>query len=71
MAKRGKKIEPKVLSVNPIFEPLFRDDLEQPRYYNVYGGRGSGKSFVASIASVQLTYSKYKHNIMYLRQTMR
>ena len=70
MAKRGKKIEPKVLSVNPIFEPLFRDELEQPRYYNVYGGRGSGKSFVASIASVQLTYSKYKHNIMYLRQTM-
>ena len=56
--------------VNPVFEPLFRDDLEQPRYYQVYGGRGSGKSFIASIATVQLTYSKYKHNIMYLRQTM-
>ena len=70
MGKRGKKIEPKVLKVNPIFAPLFRDDLDQPRYYNVYGGRGSGKSFIASIATVQLSYSKYKHNILYLRQTM-
>ena len=70
MGKRGKKIEPKVLKVNPIFSPLFRDDLDQPRYYNVYGGRGSGKSFIASIATVQLTYSKHKHNVLYLRQTM-
>ena len=70
MGKRGKKVEPKVLKVNPIFSPLFRDDLDQPRYYNVYGGRGSGKSFIASIATVQLSYSKYKHNVLYLRQTM-
>ena len=70
MGKRGKKIEPKVLKVNPVFAPLFRDDLDQPRYYNVYGGRGSGKSFIASIATVQLSYSKHKHNILYLRQTM-
>ena len=70
MGKRGKKIEPKVLKVNPIFAPLFRDDLNQPRYYNVYGGRGSGKSFIASIATVQLSYSKHKHNVLYLRQTM-
>tara|TARA_R110002074_G_scaffold3758_1_gene19406 strand:+ start:954 stop:2228 length:1275 start_codon:yes stop_codon:yes gene_type:complete len=70
MAKRGKKIEPKILEINPVFEPLFRDELEQPRYYNAFGGRGSGKSFVAAVSSVQLTYSKYKHNIMYLRQTM-
>ena len=70
MGKRGKKIEPKVLKVNPIFAPLFRDDLDQPRYYNVYGGRGSGKSFIASIATVQLSYSKHKHNVLYLRQTM-
>lgn len=70
MGKRGKKIEPKVLKVNPIFSPLFRDDLNQPRYYNVYGGRGSGKSFIASIATVQLSYSKHKHNVLYLRQTM-
>jgi len=70
MGKRGKKIEPKVLNVNPIFSPLFRDELDQPRYYNVYGGRGSGKSFIASIATVQLSYSKYKHNVLYLRQTM-
>ena len=70
MGKRGKKREPKVLDINPTFAPLFRDDLEHPRYYQTYGGRGSGKSFVASIATIQLTYSKYKHNIMYLRQTM-
>ena len=38
MAKKIKK-ERKVLKVNPIFEPLFRDDLDQPRYYQVYGGR--------------------------------
>mgnify|MGYP003625283020 CR=1 FL=1 len=69
MAKKIKR-ERKVLKVNPIFEPLFRDDLDQPRYYQVYGGRGSGKSFIASIAAVQLTYSTYGHNIMYLRATM-
>ena len=28
MAKRGKKIEPKILEINPVFEPLFRDDLD-------------------------------------------
>ena len=70
MAKKDKKAAAKILKLNPIFSPLFRDDLDQPRYYQTYGGRGSGKSFVASIATVQLTYSKYKHNIMYLRQTM-
>ena len=70
MAKRGKKVEPKQLMVNPVFEPLFRDDLDQPRYYQTYGGRGSGKSFIASIATVQLTYSPHGHNILYLRQTM-
>jgi phage terminase large subunit len=69
MAKK-KKEERRVLKVNPVFEPLFMDNLLQPRYYNVFGGRGSGKSFIASIATVELTYSKYKHNIMYLRQTM-
>jgi len=70
MAKRNKKVEPKKLTVNPVFEPLFRDELDQPRYYQTYGGRGSGKSFIASIAVVQLTYSSYKHSILYLRQTM-
>ncbi len=24
--------------INPLFEPLFDDYLEQPMYYNVYGG---------------------------------
>jgi hypothetical protein len=40
MAKKIK-VEQKVLKVNPVFEPLFRDDLDQPRYYNVFGGRRS------------------------------
>ena len=58
------------LIINPVFAPLFEDHLDVPRYYQVYGGRGSGKSFVASIATVKLTYSPYKHKILYLRQTM-
>ncbi len=66
MAKDKKKD----IVLNPVFEPLFMDSLDMPRYYNVYGGRGSGKSFAASIAIVQLTYSKYKHKILYLRQSM-
>lgn len=58
------------LNINPTFEPLFMDEMDMPRYYQLYGGRGSGKSFVAAIAMVQLTYSKYQHKILYLRQTM-
>jgi phage terminase large subunit len=58
------------LILNPAFEPLFSDTLNDPRYYQVYGGRGSGKSFTVSIALVQKTYSKFKHKILYLRQTM-
>ena len=41
-----------------------------PRYYQVYGGRGSGKSFTTAVATVKLTYSPYGHRILYLRQTM-
>ena len=58
------------LVINPIFEPLFIDDIDTPRYYQLYGGRGSGKSFVAAIAMVQLTFSPHGHKILYLRQTM-
>lgn len=58
------------LVINPTFEPIFVDEIDTPRYYQLYGGRGSGKSFVAAIAMVQLTYSKYQHKILYLRQTM-
>ena len=67
---RKKKVVYKELEINPIFEPLFFDNLDDPRYYQVFGGRGSGKSFAVSIAMVKLTYSKYKHKILYLRQTM-
>lgn len=66
----SKEAQGKELEFNQTFEPLFSDTLEDPRYYQVYGGRGSGKSFVVSIASVLKTYSKYKHKILYLRQVM-
>ena len=65
-----KKVEQKELVFNPLFEPLFFDNMDDPRYYQVFGGRGSGKSFAVSVAMVKLTYSKYKHNILYLRQVM-
>ena len=65
-----EELEQKELVINPIFEPLFYDSLDDPRYYQVYGGRGSGKSFAVSIAAVELTYSKYRHRILYLRQIM-
>lgn len=64
------KLEKKELYFNPVFESLFSDNIDDPRYYQVYGGRGSGKSFVASIAIVEKTYSKHRHKILYLRQTM-
>lgn len=60
----------KELKINPVFEPLFIDSMDAPRYYQVYGGRGSGKSYTTAIAMVQLTYSEYGHKILYLRQTM-
>jgi phage terminase large subunit len=60
----------KQLVINPLFESLFQDNLEDPRYYQVFGGRGSGKSFTVSIAMVEKTYSPYKHKILFLRQTM-
>jgi len=60
----------KHLVINPIFEPLFSDTIYDPRYYNVFGGRGSGKSFAVTIAMVLKTYSPFKHKILFLRQTM-
>ena len=67
---RKKKAPPKELHFNPVFEPLFSDNLDDPRYYQVYGGRGSGKTFVAIAAMINLTYSPYRHKILFLRQTM-
>ena len=56
--------------INPLFEPLFVDHLDQHMYYQVYGGRGSGKSTAVAVSMVELTYSKYDHRILYLRATM-
>lgn len=58
------------MEISPIFEPLFLDNLDDPRYYQVYGGRGSGKSLGVAVASVTKTYSSYGHKILFLRQTM-
>jgi len=63
-------MEEEELVINPVFEPLFMDSIDMPRYYQVYGGRGSGKSFTTSVAIVKLTYSEHKHKVLYLRQTM-
>lgn len=62
--------ESKELFINPIFEPVFSDFIDDPRYYQVYGGRGSGKSFSVAVAMVLKTYSPFKHKILFLRQTM-
>ncbi len=67
---RKKKVKELEMTFHESFEPLFSDNLDDPRYYQVYGGRGSGKSFSVSVAMVQLTYSDFKHKILYLRQTM-
>lgn len=68
--KKEEVREPVEININPTFQPLFMDEMDMPRYYQLYGGRGSGKSFVAALAMVQLTYSQYQHKILYLRQTM-
>lgn len=70
MARRKEELITPKLYINPLFAPLFEDNLHDPRYYQVYGGRGSGKSFTVSIAMVEKTYSSYKHKILFLRQTM-
>lgn len=67
MEEEGREVE---LVINPLFEDLFQDNIDDPRYYQVYGGRGSGKSFSVSVAMVQKTYSPFKHKILFLRQTM-
>lgn len=70
MEENSKEIEEEELIINPLFEPLFSDKLTDKRYYQVYGGRGSGKSFTSAVAVVLVTYSSFKHKILYLRQTM-
>lgn len=40
MSSEVEKVVEKELVINPLFEPLFNDNLEDPRYYQVYGGRG-------------------------------
>lgn len=70
MKEKEEEKLPIEIEFNPTFEPLFFDNVDDPRYYQVYGGRGSGKSFAVAFAAVQKTYSPYKHRILYLRQVM-
>lgn len=66
-----EEVKKKELVINPIFEDIFYDEVDDPRYYQLYGGRGSGKSFVAAVAAVRKAQSKrWRHKILYLRQTM-
>ena len=65
-----ENVEQKEFVINEIFEPLFYDFIGQPKYYNVYGGRGSGKSTAVAVAAVELTYSDFGHNVLYIRQLM-
>lgn len=54
----------------PKFAPLFTDNIEDKRYYQCYGGRGSGKSFAVAVKAITCTYSDYGHRVLYLRQVM-
>lgn len=57
--------------INKTFSPILSDTLDDIRYYQLYGGRGSGKSLVASIGAVlKASSNKFAHRILYLRQTM-
>ena len=57
------------LTISPLFEPLF--DLEEKRRYRqVYGGRGSAKSFTIALSAIEKTYRNEPRKILYLRQTM-
>lgn len=66
----GRHKKTKELKIHDTFQPIFWDNEDDPRYYQVYGGRGSGKSFTVAIAMIQKTYSNYRHRILYLRQSM-
>lgn len=59
---KNKKIE----TINKIFKPLFLYNLNDPLFYQVYGGRASGKTFATNTAMVNSTYSKHKHKILYI-----
>ena len=61
------------IDFNDVFQPLFESDLDQKRYFQCYGGRGSGKSWVAACMAVLMAcgdLDKDKHRILYLRQNM-
>lgn len=58
------------MEIHPKFQALFSDSMEDKRYYQVYGGRGSGKSFAVATCAITKTYSEFGHRVLYLRKTM-
>ncbi len=63
----------KEIVFNEVFEDLFVSEIGQKRYWNLYGGRGSGKSWVSACFSVMLAagdLDNHVHRILYLRQVM-
>ena len=60
---------PPAVKFHPKYEPLFRYEKGGPRYKVVTGGRGSGKSFAVSSATVCDTYHD-DHAILYSRYTL-
>ena len=60
---------PPVVKFHPKYEPLFRREKGGPRYKIVTGGRGSGKSFAVSSATVCDTYND-DYAILYARYTL-
>ena len=61
---------PPAVKFHPKYEPLFRYEKGGPRYKVVTGGRGSGKSFAVSSATVCNTY-RDDFAILYSRYTLK
>ena len=54
------------ININKKYIPLFKNDN---RYFLITGGRGSGKSFGATVFLLNLTYER-GHKILFSRYTM-
>jgi len=54
------------ININDKYVPLFKDES---RYFVITGGRGSGKSFGATVFLLNLTYEA-GHKVLFSRYTM-
>ena len=55
----------KTVKVNPVYQPLFKD---QSRFLILYGGAGSGKSVFASSKVLRRVCQEQDHNILVIRK---